>query len=92
MVISPRLASPNNFGKLTLPRRRHSDPKAPGNTSLVAENSQPIPDTSKISTPPFRLVMPNHAITRRGQLALQEYQTIQSDGDVELLSRIDIWV
>lgn len=92
MVIAPRLSSPINFGKLTLPRRRYSDPKASGNTNPVAEISRPAPVSSNTSAPRFRFVMPDNAATRRGQLALQEYQSIQNEGGPELLNRVDVIV
>ena len=74
--------------------RRQPDAKITESTKLIPETETSkqayvLPDTS---APRTRFVMPNTATTRRGQLALQEYQAIQNGGEVELVNRVDVRV
>lgn len=89
MVITSRLPAPLNPGQLPLSRRQ-PDISAPDTKS--PESNQRVNISANASTSRARFVMPNNATTRRGQLALQEYQTIQNGGEVELVNRVDVRV
>jgi len=91
MLISASLPSPLNTGRLPLSRRQPHGSES-SHANLLPEVARQALVSSDGPARQVRFVMPDNATTRRGQIALREYQTIQHGGEAELVNRVDLRV